>query len=217
MVGHTHETIDQMFSRFSDKLSHNNAQTLPKLHEILRESYMPTPTVDHLETTLNYKSQYIGLRKLCGVKAPHVFRFKLDEDGSVKVAIKDWPLQEEIYRLETVEIVPAIPAILPTIAPRLQKIKTVPTAVQQDLANYRKSGRLTEEDITWWHQYLDKLQAEERQTQTNQAVTNLPVYRNTPVIARPVINSTLSEALNHSISQLQSVSEVRLGRQKITL
>ena len=217
MVGHTNETIDQMFSRFSDKLNHNNAPTLPKLHQILSEAFFPSPTVEHLYSIFNYKEQYVGLRKLTGVKSPHLFRFKLDQDGTIQLAVKDWPLQEEPYRVESITVVPDLQANLNAVEPRLLKIRTVAAAVQRDLDSFKKSGRLTEEDITWWHLYLEKLQADRRPRPLTPSMVTLPVYDINPTTTESVLSSTLREALNQSIVRLQSVSEVRLGRQRITL
>ena len=41
LVGHTHDQIDQMFIRFSVKLAKQSAFDLPKICEVLRESYEP--------------------------------------------------------------------------------------------------------------------------------------------------------------------------------
>ena len=45
MVGHTHDQIDQMFSRFSVKLNKRRAYRLETLEEILMDSYRPKPEI----------------------------------------------------------------------------------------------------------------------------------------------------------------------------
>ncbi|XP_062581892.1 uncharacterized protein LOC134243670 [Saccostrea cucullata] len=44
MVGHTHEDVDQVFSRFSHWLSKYATLTLPKLMAAFKKCYTPAPT-----------------------------------------------------------------------------------------------------------------------------------------------------------------------------
>ena len=54
LVGHTHDQIDQMFSRFSVKLAKKSAFDLPEICEVLRESYEPQPEVHNLKGTYDF-------------------------------------------------------------------------------------------------------------------------------------------------------------------
>ena len=49
LVGHTHDHIDQMFSRFSVTLRRKEVGSLPSLIECIKKSYMLEPTFDVLE------------------------------------------------------------------------------------------------------------------------------------------------------------------------
>ena len=53
--GHTHEDIDQVFSCTARALRPTDAVTLSDLHEILRGSYSPRPTVNHLSSVANIR------------------------------------------------------------------------------------------------------------------------------------------------------------------
>ena len=49
LVGHTHDHIDQMFSRFSKKFARCNAFTLSTLSRMITKAYTPKPDVQHLD------------------------------------------------------------------------------------------------------------------------------------------------------------------------
>ena len=53
--GHTHEDIDQVFSCTARALRPTDAVTLSDLHSVLRSSYTPRPTVNHLSTVANIR------------------------------------------------------------------------------------------------------------------------------------------------------------------
>ena len=58
--GHTHEDIDQVFSRTAEALRPVDAITLNDLHTILRGAYTPRPTVSHVSNVANIRD---ALRK----------------------------------------------------------------------------------------------------------------------------------------------------------
>ena len=53
LVGHTHDHIDQMFSRFSVTLRRKEVGSLPSLIECIKKSYMPEPIFHVLEETVD--------------------------------------------------------------------------------------------------------------------------------------------------------------------
>ena len=53
-VGHTHEDIDQVFSRTSEHLRRNNARTMSEMAACLRNSYTPRPSVYELDAIINW-------------------------------------------------------------------------------------------------------------------------------------------------------------------
>jgi hypothetical protein len=55
LVGHTHDQIDQMFSRFSKRLSRHKAFTFNELRSIICDSYKPEPVVVLLTETFDFR------------------------------------------------------------------------------------------------------------------------------------------------------------------
>lgn len=55
LVGHTHDQIDQMFSRFSTKLNKQRAFRLESLEEIIMDSYKPKPEIVFVEEVADFK------------------------------------------------------------------------------------------------------------------------------------------------------------------
>eukprot|EP00731_Ephydatia_muelleri_P038423 Em0757g1a len=91
-VGHTHEDIDQMFSRFSSYLNKNDAVTPGELMEALRKSYSPEPDVHVLEQSevFDFKAWIEPhLEEMHNHVAPKHFIFKL-VDGSLVFKYKYW-------------------------------------------------------------------------------------------------------------------------------
>ncbi|KAL3687988.1 hypothetical protein R1sor_014297 [Riccia sorocarpa] len=56
MVGHTHDHVDQMFSRFSVALRKRQPFTMPELRMVIQESYSPSPSFEVLEETWDFKN-----------------------------------------------------------------------------------------------------------------------------------------------------------------
>ena len=87
LVGHTHDHIDQMFSRFSKKLARCDAFTLPTLSRLIAEAYTPKPDVQHLDEVYDFKRFCVdGDGTGCRVLAPlnnisfnHVFLIQKSE------------------------------------------------------------------------------------------------------------------------------------------
>ncbi|XP_028517557.1 uncharacterized protein LOC114575939 [Exaiptasia diaphana] len=91
MVGHTHEDIDQMFSRISVALNKSKAVTRPQLEGVIQGAFTPSPTTVFVENVYDVKSwirPYIATFK--NHSHPHAFRFKLNELGQVEMTYRDW-------------------------------------------------------------------------------------------------------------------------------
>lgn len=59
-VGHTHEDIDQMFSRFAIRMHKNNAITVNELIEQFTQAFTPNPIVIHLKNIANMRDYIIN-------------------------------------------------------------------------------------------------------------------------------------------------------------
>ncbi|KAL3691155.1 hypothetical protein R1sor_004806 [Riccia sorocarpa] len=56
IVGHTHDHVDQMFSRFSVALRGKKAFTMPQMQQVTQEAYVPSPVFEVLEETWDFKT-----------------------------------------------------------------------------------------------------------------------------------------------------------------
>ena len=91
IVGHTHEDIDALFGRWSNKLKTNDYPTIPRLMKLFMDS-KNQPVIPHLiEEVLDFKEfvhRYLGTGGdfLEGHSTSQQFKFYLDSSG--------WPLME---------------------------------------------------------------------------------------------------------------------------
>ena len=91
MVGHTHDQIDQMFSRFSIKLAKKSAFDLPQICALLEDAYFPKPSIRIVEETYDFRSFAIGAAPtnmpsfvhLNDHSFQHQFRIKQVEDQTL--------------------------------------------------------------------------------------------------------------------------------------
>ncbi|XP_076106142.1 uncharacterized protein LOC143074678 [Mytilus galloprovincialis] len=214
MVGHTHEDVDQLFSRVSTKLCQENAPTLPELHARIREASTPSPIVSHLNSIFNFKEKLINLNRCDGIKAPHIFKFV--KDGPiVKMSIKDWPLEYEQYRTVNLENIPTLQEICTSLNPvrKNPKIDSVTAAMVRDLPKWKQAGRLTRDQHTWWQEYLEVLNADDPALPSVPLPTSLPKFQ-IPAVERPsrALDPNILEAINRHIVQLQTSSEIQVVR-----
>ena len=89
LVGHTHDRIDQMFSRLSVKLNKNDALSKPRLEQILLSAQNIVPQISTMDSVFDFRSfafskPAITLDKLQNLSFSHQFKIerKNDEDCS---------------------------------------------------------------------------------------------------------------------------------------
>jgi hypothetical protein len=90
MVGHTHEEVDQMFSRLSMGLRQQDTRSVTDLYTIIGKSYTPNPLVQSVEDTMDF-DQYkhsIGYGVLGGIQ------------GEVDAAQEEKPHQIKVILVE---------------------------------------------------------------------------------------------------------------------
>ena len=80
LVGHTHEIIDQVFSRYSVALRKENCLTLSELMEVAKVCYNPRPTAEHVQSVTDWQDWFISNdmmnRSVCDMTFNHAFRIK---------------------------------------------------------------------------------------------------------------------------------------------
>ena len=106
MVGHTHDDIDQMFSRFSIGIRQANGvvYSVPQLGNILVKSFKPTPDVVFLYEVHDWKScldtlstSQLENTPLHGHLRPLQYHIFLNEEGRSVLKWKRFSIQEEWF------------------------------------------------------------------------------------------------------------------------
>ena len=77
LVGHTHENIDQLFSRFSVRLRKEDALTVKVLMKIAKECFSPAPTCEEIFGQRDWKKYIKPFRgTINDISYNHAFRIK---------------------------------------------------------------------------------------------------------------------------------------------
>jgi hypothetical protein len=73
LVGHTHEDVDQMFSRFSWAMKNADCRSVEEMAKVILKSYAPTPHVEMIDHTVNWDlfKDTLGLGVLAGIQGEH--------------------------------------------------------------------------------------------------------------------------------------------------
>jgi hypothetical protein len=92
-VGHTHNDVDQLFSKISHHLRSTNAITLEELHQCVKESTSSSVTLDcnYIENVPNISKMMDEdgwLNPICGHTDPRVFQFEETQSGEVGIMFK---------------------------------------------------------------------------------------------------------------------------------
>ncbi|CAC5418453.1 unnamed protein product [Mytilus coruscus] len=141
MVGHTHEDVDQLFSRISVKASKEKTTTIPSLLDLIKRSYTLQPIAKHVESLYNFRDQMAFPSSLAGNKSQHVF--KLTKDGDkVFLAMKEWPLESAPYKtMELTNILQNL-EIPRKVEPNMEKIGGIIQLMRRDLPKWVQNGKL---------------------------------------------------------------------------
>ena len=211
MVGHTHEDIDQVFSRVATHMGRNDAHTLTELLNCITKSTTPEPDVVHLKSIFDYKEVLMNARGLIeGITGPHVFRFA-EEDGNIIMAYKDWPTSEEVYRKLNVSncVISSLAHLENTKCN--PKIEETLARMSNDISKWAESGRLEKEEVLWWKAYLSSCKQEVRLRPEVPRATVLGTFLcHAPPLATGMDNLRL--AVEKNVSKEKRTSLLRLKR-----
>ncbi|XP_038063298.1 uncharacterized protein LOC119733986 [Patiria miniata] len=141
-VGHTHEDVDQLFSRIAEKLRHNDVYTLEELHEVVENSYTPRVLVRQLfgSDLWDIKSWLLPhLKPIGNHSKPHHFLFK-KVNGAARMYYRMWccdpwrpnnvegpdaeidiPDEEQCEGLSLFKSIPEVTTIPTRVIPSLEK------------------------------------------------------------------------------------------------
>ena len=181
MAGHTHEDVDQLFSRISSGLAKRDAHTLPQLLEAIETSATPKPVCRHLQSLYDYRGQLIKTMGLVdGIMTPHHFKFELVND-KVIMFYKDWLDGRGEYRslnIDTTSFLWAVCGLLPSrqIRPQLRKM-------EQDLSKWADCGCHKDEEVRWWRTYLESCKSNAKRMPNVPKVSSLGQFK-TPRISQ---------------------------------
>lgn len=106
-VGHTHFCCDQVASRISVAVRHNEFYTRPEFHNLIRCCSFPRPSVERVEHVADMKTlfnpnsskTYVGsvIDQPHGLTKPLHFRIQLDSDGCPIIRVKENSAVEHWY------------------------------------------------------------------------------------------------------------------------
>lgn len=95
-MGHTHEDVDQLFSRLAVKIRDGNSESVEHLMERVGQAYTPTPLVEEARIVADFSSWVAPhIQVMTGITGPHSFKIVAGEDERVKVYFKAWARRKE--------------------------------------------------------------------------------------------------------------------------
>lgn len=192
MVGHTHEDVDQLFSRISQRLARNDAHTIADLSDEIKRSYTPSPVVEQIRRLFDIKTVVSDLlNDVSGHSEPHQFKIEKNKDGIVSLFYKKWSTKKdwkeanlffETDRIVLDEIMTE-PKTMPLV---LEKVKL--EKLEKDIPRYKvKFSASTEE---WWGEYINSLRTRASYPEKEQKIWGIP-FLTTTQAARPIADPSL--------------------------
>lgn len=163
LVGHTHDQIDQMFSKFSKKLKFKNAYTLPKMISYIKTAYNPVPEVFFIRVTTDFRKFVTdayppAIRNLKDVSFQRQFRIKKVDEKTLMWA-KDLSTTEDWGA--ALSFLVSIPTAFLWVAAQ-STLKSPSTNVikpEEVLKLYEKkhsaaTAFYSEEEMEWWDSFF---------------------------------------------------------------
>ncbi len=156
MVGHTHEDIDALFSRFSEKLRKQSIFTFPHLMKIFNECVNMHPAPFLLQKMADFKGfvkgcLHDGADSLMGHSKPLQFRFYMS-DGIPLMQYKVHPKNVDWLPEKGIELWkrndqgrPKLPEGVPKVLPPFEYVKDSENVVE-GLKKY----------VSWWKEHLQE-------------------------------------------------------------
>ena len=90
MKGHTHEDVDQAFSRVSTTIGRTNVCSYSELHMTLTKCFTPKPDILQLNAMYDIKEWMKDLNPgIHNIVYPHCFKISASEEG-VYLTYKNW-------------------------------------------------------------------------------------------------------------------------------
>ncbi|WAQ94150.1 hypothetical protein MAR_006621, partial [Mya arenaria] len=158
MVGHTHEDIDQLFSRFSTNVRDKMIMTLDSLMQCFERCYRPTPTAIRTTSVWNW-SETMDINSIRNHSRPHLFKFVKDDNGTA-IYFKKWSTDQEwtkcegyLLKCDTVKKCSRMPLIPPCCEKVDEKVTTDTFSICK-FYDDEVSGQ-------WWADFFQDLKEQE--------------------------------------------------------
>eukprot|EP00873_Tetraselmis_striata_P034822 jgi/Tetstr1/455086/TSEL_004047.t1 len=157
-VGHTHERVDQIFSRISLALSRSSAYTIEAFLDLVAKAFSPTPEIAELSFSLDF-SEWLRPHfqdHIQDISKPHKFEFTRDaaaSGGSLRTALwSNTPLSEPVQILKSAPTgTPEIRAGRPLLYALCDKKKPDAVKVQRYLDDFKKVRSYITDLAVQWH------------------------------------------------------------------
>ena len=159
MVGHTHEDVDQLFSRFSQRLGWNEAKTIPQLMDQFEKSFTPKPTSVLMDKQYNiseWMTPYINA--ISGTMKPHLYKIKLNDTGKAYIQTKQWSTDESWADTDK-EYEGLLLKKIPAGAPRKAEPDNLNDIEwERCKMSYQScaSSRMNEQENRWWKSFISE-------------------------------------------------------------
>ena len=158
LVGHTHENIDQLFSRISLRLKRANCHTLSDLKALIEKSFKPTPGTAHITHVNDWKAFFTrgNVNDVHDISFNHQFKIKANDSGTVMVSSKQYSTDANWGTPSPVLLEPptGIPCALPD--KKLEPLKMTALKFVRDIyAKYQKFDWDNEDVKTFWDTEID--------------------------------------------------------------
>eukprot|EP00873_Tetraselmis_striata_P039489 jgi/Tetstr1/459753/TSEL_005106.t1 len=158
-VGHTHERVDQIFSRICLALSRSSAYTIEAFLDLVAKAFSPTPEIAELSFSLDF-SEWLRPHfqdHIQDISKPHKFEFTRDDaaasGGSLRTALwSNTPLSEHVQILKSAPTgTPEIRAGRPLLYALCDKKKPDAVKVQRYLDDFKKVRSYITDLAVQWH------------------------------------------------------------------
>eukprot|EP00873_Tetraselmis_striata_P022857 jgi/Tetstr1/443121/TSEL_031177.t1 len=158
-VGHTHERVDQIFSRISLALSRSSAYTIEAFLDLVAKAFSPTPEIAELSLSLDF-SEWLRPHfqdHIQDISKRHKFEFTRDDaaasGGSLRTALwSNTPLSEPVQILKSAPTgTPEIRAGRPLLYALCDKKKPDAVKVQRYLDDFKKVRSYITDLAVQWH------------------------------------------------------------------
>ncbi|XP_078574037.1 uncharacterized protein LOC144860600 [Branchiostoma floridae x Branchiostoma japonicum] len=221
MPGHTHEDVDQMFSRISTYLERHDATSLPELFQAVKASYNPSPDCRFMNSMWDFKTPIDQqIANISGHSRPHTFTAQM-VGGEVKLSAQLWPTKGEIkVDIPTNVFIPQFPQ-LSTVRewkfdPDDNAVKehdTMVKVLKNDLVKWSETVRVEEGFIPWWENFL--MQEKREPGKPEWKISTLKKYR--PPVDKESVLTDEAEAIldKHKRKRNAPLNIIVKGKRKL--